>query len=180
MEILRELRSGNIDVLVGINLLREGLDLPEVSLVAIFDADREGFLRSANALIQTIGRAARNINGTVILYADRVTKAMQIAIDETQRRRAIQTIYNHENNIVPKTIIKTVIDVLEIDAFLKNQEPNPNLELDLTKIQSIKDFNNQIKKLEKQMQNLAKNLEFEKAAAIRDQIMLLKKNIIRI
>ena len=180
MEILRELRSGNIDVLVGINLLREGLDLPEVSLVAIFDADREGFLRSANALIQTIGRAARNINGTVILYADRVTKAMQYAMDETQRRRAIQTIYNHENNIVPKTIIKTVIDVLEIDPFVKKQEPDPNLELDLTKIQSIQDFNKQIIKLEKQMQILAKNLEFEKAAAIRDQIMLLKKNIIRI
>ncbi|MGI9215087.1 MAG: UvrB/UvrC motif-containing protein, partial [Gammaproteobacteria bacterium] len=111
---------------------------------------------------------------------DRVTKAMQHAMDETQRRRAIQTIYNHENNIVPKTIIKTVIDVLEIDPFVKNQEPDPNLELDLTKIQSIQDFNKQIKKLEKQMQILAKNLEFEKAAAIRDQIMLLKKNIIRI
>jgi excinuclease ABC subunit B len=214
MEIIQELRSGTIDVLVGINLLREGLDLPEVSLVAIFDADREGFLRSTRSLIQTIGRAARNVNGTVILYADQITNSMRQAIDETERRRNIQIEFNTKHNITPTTINKSITDVLEtniitVDKQVLSTESSLHVsanatsdsatkvtnaqtksptalesqlesELELEKIHSIKDFNKKLKKLEQQMKTLANNLEFEQAAKIRDQIVLLKKNIIRI
>ena len=181
MEIIRALRNGTIDVLVGINLLREGLDLPEVSLVAIFDADREGFLRSTRALIQTIGRAARNINGTVILYADKITNSMQQAIEETERRRIIQTEFNIQHGITPTTIIKSIVDILESNMHIKEHDtPDYLEELKLENIQSIKDFSKQLNKLEQKMRNFAKNLEFEQAAKVRDQIILLKKNIIRI
>lgn len=185
MEIIQSLRNGIIDVLVGINLLREGLDLPEVSLVAIFDADREGFLRSTRSLIQTIGRAARNINGTVILYADKITNSMQQAIEETERRRIIQTEFNNKHGITPTTITKPVVDILESNAPTEKSDTADylnelNLENNLENIQSIKDFSKQLNKLEHKMRTFAKNLEFEQAAKVRDQIMLLKKNIIRI
>jgi len=183
MEIIKDLRIGKIDVLVGINLLREGLDLPEVSLVAIFDADREGFLRSTKALIQTIGRAARNANGTVILYADNITPSMQQAINETTRRRKIQHEFNIKHNITPKTIKKSVTDILETETPYSNKTDNIILEHfdpETINISSMRDFNKQINKLEKQMLALAKQLEFEQAAKIRDQINLLKKNIIKI
>jgi len=181
MEIIRALRTGTIDVLVGINLLREGLDLPEVSLVAIFDADREGFLRSARALIQTIGRAARNINGTVILYADKITKSMQQAIDETERRKIIQTEFNTKHGITPTGITKSIVDILESNIHARsNDSEDYSEELDLENIQSIQDFAKKINKLEQQMRNFAKNLEFEQAAKVRNQIIFLKKNIIRI
>ncbi len=182
MEIIRALRNGDIDVLVGINLLREGLDLPEVSLVAIFDADREGFLRSTRALIQTIGRAARNINGTVILYADRITPSMQQAMEETARRRIIQHEFNCENNITPTTITKNIVDILESNLEAKEHD-NHNHHLDdlnIDNIQSMKDLSKQINKLETKMRTLAKNLEFEEAGKLRDQIVFLKKNIIKI
>ena len=179
MEIIKDLRTGKIDVLVGINLLREGLDLPEVSLVAIFDADREGFLRSYRSLIQTIGRAARHVNGTVILYADQITKSMAKAIEETNRRRVVQQEFNHKYGITPKSIIKSIIDILE--TGVAEEDLQLEIEPDNTiQIQSIKDFNKQLNKLEKQMQTLAKKLEFEQAAKIRDQINFLKKNIIKI
>ena len=185
MEIIRLLRNGDIDVVVGINLLREGLDLPEVSLVAIFDADREGFLRSTRSLIQTIGRAARNINGTVILYADQITNSMKQAIDETQRRRMIQKEFNEKNNITPKTIIKSIVDVLESNAKVSEEaidplEDNKIISLQSEKIVSMKELSKAINKLENKMRDLAKKLEFEEAAKIRDQITFLKKKIIKI
>ena len=181
MEIIKDLRNGIIDVLVGINLLREGLDLPEVSLVAIFDADREGFLRSTRALIQTIGRAARNINGSVILYADRITPSMQRALDETDRRKSIQANFNRKHGITPKGIQKSVIDILETGVIYNNTDIElENNNVDTMQIQSMKDFTKQINQLEKQMLTLAKKLEFEQAAKIRDQINFLKKNIIKI
>lgn len=183
MEIIKDLRIGKIDVLVGINLLREGLDLPEVSLVAIFDADREGFLRSTKALIQTIGRAARNANGTVILYADNITPSMKQAINETNRRRKIQHEFNLTHNITPRTIKKSITDILETETPYNNNSNNiqlENLDPENINISSMQDFNKQISKLEKQMLALAKKLEFEQAAKIRDQINFLKKNIIKI
>ena len=185
MEIIRLLRNGDIDVVVGINLLREGLDLPEVSLVAIFDADREGFLRSTRSLIQTIGRAARNINGTVILYADQITNSMKQAIDETQRRRMIQKEFNEKNNITPTTIIKSIVDVLESNAKVSEEaidplEDNKIISLQSEKIVSMKELSKAINKLENKMRDLAKKLEFEEAAKIRDQITFLKKKIIKI
>lgn len=170
MEIIRDLRLGLFDVLVGINLLREGLDLPEVSLVAILDADKEGFLRSETSLVQTIGRAARNANGEVILYADVITSSMERAIKETERRRAIQSKFNEEHGIVPKTIVKQVHDVIEISA--------PSTEIGsvvskrkLTKAQRMQ----QITVLRKQMKEAAKMLEFELAADLRDQIRALEE-----
>ncbi|HEX3038747.1 MAG TPA: excinuclease ABC subunit UvrB, partial [Caproiciproducens sp.] len=167
MEILRDLRLGEFDVLVGINLLREGLDLPEVSLVAILDADKEGFLRSERSLIQTIGRAARNANGQVIMYADSVTPSMELAIRETERHRAIQMEYNRENGIVPKTIIKKVSDILEISSH-KN---------DVTGIKkrrlSAIERKQMIEQLTKEMKAAAKLLEFEHAAYLRDKIKQL-------
>lgn len=172
VEIIRDLRMGVFDVLVGINLLREGLDLPEVSLVAILDADKEGFLRSETSLIQTIGRAARNVDGTVIMYADTITNSMKRAIDETNRRRKMQIDYNRVNNIKPQTIIKNIQRSLEITQVAE-QEPV----YDLDSAMSAEEIQKQILKLEKQMKAAAKTLEFEKAASLRDQIIELKARI---
>ena len=168
MEIIRDLRMGEFDVLVGINLLREGLDIPEVSLVAILDADKEGFLRSETSLIQTIGRAARNAEGKVIMYADSVTRSMEAAITETERRRKLQMDYNREHGIVPKTIIKDVRDVIEITSKKKINEKNDGKKL------SAAEKAEQIKLLTAQMKEAAKLLEFEHAAYLRDKIAELK------
>ncbi|MDR2605790.1 MAG: excinuclease ABC subunit UvrB [Oscillospiraceae bacterium] len=170
MEIIRDLRLGEFDALVGINLLREGLDLPEVSLVAILDADKEGFLRSATSLIQTIGRAARNVNGTVIMYADNITAAMRWAIDETSRRRKLQSEYNSKHGIVPKTIIKSVRDTLEISSSAKDIRVKED-GIKLTK----KERDKMIASLEKDMAKASKALEFELAAVIRDRLIELRK-----
>ena len=172
MEIIRSLRLGDFDVLVGINLLREGLDLPEVSLVAILDADKEGFLRSETSLIQTIGRAARNAEGTVIMYADTVTRSMRLAVDETERRRAKQSAYNKEHGIVPKTIVKSVRELIEISS---------ESEKALRRADGVKLTNNErrelIEKLEKEMKAAAKMLEFELAAQLRDEIVRLRGEV---
>jgi excinuclease ABC subunit B len=172
VELLTDLRAGKFDVLVGINLLREGLDLPEVSLIAILDADKIGFLRSATSLIQTIGRAARNVNGTVIMYADRVSDAMEEAITETERRREIQMAYNKTHGITPQTIRKAVVDILERKAEEKRNTERITLEI-LEKSYNIlipKERASLLKALETQMLEHAKNLEFEQAALIRDEI----------
>ncbi len=168
MEIIRDLRLGTFDVLVGINLLREGLDLPEVSLVAILDADKEGFLRSETSLIQTIGRAARNADGLVILYADKITPSMARAMEETERRRAKQDAYNKAHGIVPKTVIKSVRDLMVLNP--EEKAPTRNEDVQLTKAQRAE----AIAKLEKEMREAAKMLEFEVAAALRDQIIKLR------
>ena len=177
MELLRELRIGEYDVLVGINLLREGLDLPEVSLVAILDADKEGFLRSERSLIQTIGRAARNLNGVAILYADQITDSMKRAIDETERRRAKQIAFNAANGITPMGIKKQIKEL--IDGVYNPQAARDNLEVakETAKIESMseKQIGKEIKRLEKLMVDHAKNLEFEKAAQVRDQLHVLKQ-----
>ena len=167
LEIIRKLRLGEFDVLVGINLLREGLDIPEVSLVAILDADKEGFLRSERSLIQTIGRAARNTEGTVIMYADELTDSMEKAINETNRGRAIQKSYNKEHNIVPKTIRKSVRD--SIKAI---QVENIGVEYKFEKEEDIKET---INKLTEEMLEYASKMEFEQAAEIRDKIKELEK-----
>ena len=166
MEIIRDLRLGEFDVLVGINLLREGLDIPEVSLVAILDADKEGFLRSATSLIQTVGRAARNAEGAVIMYADTVTPSMEYAITETNRRRAIQQKYNESHGITPKTIIKDVRDIIEIGQKAANDKPDNKL--------SRAEKQALIKRLTSEMQQAAKILEFEHAAYLRDRINKLR------
>lgn len=166
MEIIRDLRLGEFDVLVGINLLREGLDIPEVSLVAILDADKEGFLRSATSLIQTVGRAARNANGSVIMYADSVTPSMEYAINETNRRREIQERYNKEHGITPETIIKDVRDIIEIGQKAETQKPDNKL--------SRAEKQALIKRLTAEMQQAAKILEFEHAAYLRDRINKLR------
>ncbi|MGV6806278.1 MAG: helicase-related protein, partial [bacterium] len=179
VEIIRDLRLGEFDVLVGINLLREGLDMPEVALVAILDADKEGFLRSEQSLIQTIGRAARNVEGKTILYADRVTGSMQRAIDTTLQRREKQTAFNAEHGIEPKGIVKSVEDILEGSAApggkrkRKVAESKPDYKVDKRSLDSA-DIWHQIEALEKQMLESVKNLEFERAAEIRDQIAHLK------
>ncbi|HEY9680111.1 MAG TPA: excinuclease ABC subunit UvrB [Oculatellaceae cyanobacterium] len=186
IELLRDLRMGQFDVLVGVNLLREGLDLPEVSLVAIMEADKEGFLRAERSLVQTIGRAARNVDGKVILYADRTTDSMAKAIGETERRRAIQQAYNLEHNITPTTIVKehtnTLLEQLrgkpddfynvEGDDFLK---PADKYESDDEKSKRKTNAANVIRKLEKEMKTAAKNLDFERAAEIRDQLQILQE-----
>jgi excinuclease ABC subunit B len=168
MEIIRDLRMAKFDVLVGINLLREGLDLPEVSLVAILDADKEGFLRSETSLIQTIGRAARNAEGLVIMYADSVTDSMAKAIRETERRRKIQDEYNKTNGIVPKTIIKSVRDLIEISSPTPERKGRSGLKM--TKAEKEKE----IARLEKQMKEAARMMEYEYAALLRDQIIELR------
>ncbi len=176
VEILRDLRMGTFDVLVGINLLREGLDLPEVSLIAILDADKIGFLRSATSLIQTIGRAARNVNGRVIMYADRVSDAMTLAIQETERRRAIQEKYNTEHGITPVTISKSIQDILVRKREEKRRSEETNIEV-LTKSYNVlvpKEKKQLIRALEEEMFELAKNLEFERAAVVRDEIKKIK------
>lgn len=174
-EIIRDLRLGKFDVLVGINLLREGLDIPEVSLVAILDADKEGFLRSETSMIQTIGRAARNSNGRVIMYADRVTDSMQRAISETERRRAIQMAYNEKYGIVPKTIQKGVRDSIEATRIAEEVES-----YDVNDIRALKDeaqISQVIIVMKSEMMAAAENLEFEKAAELRDKIMILEKKL---
>lgn len=176
VEIIRDLRAGEFDVLVGINLLREGLDMPEVSLVAILDADKEGFLRSKRSLIQTIGRAARNLNGRAILYADKITKSMKIAIDETERRRKKQTEHNTANGIVPKSVKKAVRDIIDGATSSAAQEL-AKLDVPSDKIDVItdpKEFARVMKDLEKEMYQFAENLEFEQAARTRDQIEELR------
>lgn len=168
MEIIRDLRLGEFDVLVGINLLREGLDIPEVSLVCILDADKEGFLRSETSLVQTIGRAARNADGEVIMYADEVTRSMENAIRETERRRFIQQSYNEEHGIVPKTIVKGVHDIIEIGAKADDRKPDSKL--------SKAEKEELIKRLTLEMKQAAKILEFEHAAYLRDRIEKLRQN----
>ena len=170
MEIIRDLRMAKFDVLVGINLLREGLDLPEVSLVAILDADKEGFLRSETSLIQTIGRAARNAQGLVIMYADRVTPSMQAAISETKRRRQIQDAYNKAHGIEPKTVIKSVRDLIEISSSTGEKKGRNGIKM--TKAEKDKE----IARLEKQMKEAARMMEYEYAAVLRDQIIQLRGN----
>lgn len=168
LEIVRDLRTGEFDVLVGINLLREGLDIPEVSLIAILDADKEGFLRSETSLIQTIGRAARNAEGRVLLYADKITPAMKAAMDETARRRKIQDDYNRENGIVPKTIVKSVRELIEISA-------SPDAKTKKNSVRMTKaERERMIEKLEKKMKEAAKMMEFEYAAVLRDEIIRLR------
>ena len=176
IEIIRDLRLGKFDVLVGINLLREGLDIPECQLVAILDADKEGFLRSERSLIQTIGRAARNENGRVILYADKITKSMQFAISETQRRRAKQIQYNKENNITPKTVSKKIADNIVIaDMDYVDVAKVSNVNKKKFSFKSKDELNKIMKAKEKEMLNLANNLEFEKASKIRDELKNLEK-----
>ena len=184
VEIIRDLRLGEFDVLVGINLLREGLDIPEVSLVAILDADKEGFLRSERSLIQTIGRAARNLNGKAILYADSITKSMEKAITETNRRREKQTKYNEEHGIVPQALNKKVGELLDIGQGA-NQKAKANKQrgkmvAEPTALYTVptspKEYQQQIKKLEQQMYKFAQDLEFEKAAAVRDQLQQLRES----
>ncbi len=171
LNILRDLRSGEFDVLVGINLLREGLDLPEVALVAILDADKEGFLRSGRSLIQTIGRAARNVEGRVLMYADHITDSMRLAIDETNRRRQVQIKYNEENDITPETIKKAVYAAVEATIA---EEP---VDYDVSGIKSLPREERQrlIKEMELEMQNAAERLEFERAAQLRDAIKELQQ-----
>jgi excinuclease ABC subunit B len=182
VEILRDLRMGIYDVVVGINLLREGLDLPEVSLVAVLDADKEGFLRSGNALIQTIGRAARHIEGKAILYADKMTDSMKLAIEETNRRRAIQETYNREHGIEPRGIVKSIRDLTDRVKVIAETRPeygangkdgaplptDPAL-LPPDKVDEL------VRQVEKEMKEAAKALEFERAALLRDQLMELRR-----
>ncbi|ADU37935.1 excinuclease ABC subunit UvrB [Variovorax paradoxus] len=177
VEILRDLRLGTFDVLVGINLLREGLDIPEVSLVAILDADKEGFLRAERSLIQTIGRAARNLHGKAILYADRMTDSMKKAIDETERRRARQIAHNEANGITPRSIVKQVRDLIDGVYSEKTGKEMAKLDLERAKVEDMseKDIAREIKRLEKLMLEHARNLEFEKAARVRDQLALLRE-----
>ena len=172
MEIIRDLRLGEFDVLVGINLLREGLDIPEVSLVAILDADKEGFLRSERSLIQTIGRAARNAEGQVIMYADSVTPSMEAAIRETERRRSIQMRYNEEHNITPKTIVKKVSDVLEISTHKDDETAGKSGK---KRRLSAAERKQMIEQLTREMKAAAKILEFEHAAYLRDKIKKLQE-----
>ncbi|MDR6860617.1 excinuclease ABC subunit B [Variovorax guangxiensis] len=177
VEILRDLRLGAFDVLVGINLLREGLDIPEVSLVAILDADKEGFLRAERSLIQTIGRAARNLNGKAILYADRMTESMKKAIGETERRRARQIAYNQAHGITPRSIVKQVRDLIDGVYSEKSGKEAAKRELERAKVEDMseKDMAREIKRLEKLMLEHARNLEFEKAARVRDQLAQLRE-----
>ncbi|AKK20581.1 excinuclease ABC subunit UvrB [Candidatus Liberibacter africanus] len=176
IEIIRDLRFGKFDVLVGINLLREGLDIPECGLVAILDADKEGFLRSKTSLIQTIGRAARNVNSKVILYADTITKSIQLAIDETNRRREKQIKYNKEHNINPQSVKEKIIEV--IDPILQEDSAKSNISLDIQELSlSKKKMDIHLKSLRKQMHLAADNLNFEEAARIRDKIKILKQSI---
>ena len=171
-EIIRDMRLDVFDVLVGINLLREGLDIPEITLVAILDADKEGFLRSETSLIQTIGRAARNAEGHVIMYADVITDSMRLAIDETERRREIQEAYNREHGITPKTIQKSVRDLIRISKEVAKEEVKFEKDPESMNPEELKKL---IAKLTKQMKSAAADLNFEAAAELRDKIVSLKK-----
>ena len=173
--IIRDLRLGRFDVLVGINLLREGLDLPEVSLVAILDADKEGFLRTETSLIQTVGRASRNADGRVIMYADSISKAMKAAMDETDRRRSIQQAYNEEHGITPQTIRKAVRDVIEVTTKVEAEvdEYEGKDLLELTK----KELSEYASKLEKEMRKAAADLLFERAAVLRDRLLEVRAKL---
>ena len=166
LKIIRDLRLGKYSVVVGINLLREGIDIPEVSLIAIMDADKQGFLRSDRSLIQTIGRAARNENGRVIMYADQISDSMKVAISETERRRKIQEAYNEEHHIVPKTIIKEIRDVI---SNTSDEKPEEKL--------SRKEKQALALKIEKEMKEAAKNLDFERATELRDILFELKSEL---
>ena len=177
MDIIQDLRLGKFDVLVGINLLREGLDIPEVSLVAILDADKEGFLRSTRSLIQTFGRAARNVRGTVLLYADTVTPSMQRAMDETQRRRKIQDAYNQKHGITPQTIRKEVTQIFDFGKDVAAAPVN-QLSENVAPYKTLDDMDATIRSLETKMREAAKALEFERAAEVRDQIKALKRLIV--
>jgi excinuclease ABC subunit B len=174
MDIIHELRMGKFDTLIGINLLREGLDIPEVSLVAILDADKEGFLRSARSLIQTCGRAARNIRGKVIMYADEITRSMQQAIDETTRRRKIQRRYNDHHGITPESIEKEITSVFAAMVKVDNQR-GEKISESVAEFKSFEDLDDILRNLEKEMNAAAKELAFEKAAELRDQINQLQK-----
>jgi excinuclease ABC subunit B len=173
VQILRDLRLGTFDVLVGINLLREGLDLPEVSLVAILDADKEGFLRSAGALIQTMGRAARNVHGKALLYADRMTDSMKKAIDETERRRKVQEAYNVEHDITPASIIKHIDDVLS-SVYERDYVTIPKAPDERDRFRTQAELDAFIAGLEREMRDAAANLEFERAASLRDRLRKLR------
>jgi excinuclease ABC subunit B len=179
VKILRDLRLGDFDVLVGINLLREGLDLPEVSLVAILDADKEGFLRSKSSLVQTSGRAARHIDGKVILYADKITDSMQYLIDETDRRRSIQLKYNKKHKIIPKTVKKSVDEIMQATRVAEAYKEN---DIEIKRDVATDKFLNEDKKIvvemiREEMLEAAENLEFEKAARLRDEMNKLEKEI---
>ncbi len=175
-EIIRDLRLGEFDVLVGINLLREGLDMPEVSLVAIFDADKEGFLRSEGALIQTVGRAARNLRGKAILYADRITGSMERAIDETNRRRQKQLAYNEEHGIEPRTIRKSVQDIMEgARSSPRGRQKRPRRDTENYRRMTPEQISKRIQVLEKKMYQHARDLEFEQAAQVRDEIAYVRQ-----
>ncbi|MEG2816853.1 MAG: excinuclease ABC subunit UvrB [Comamonas sp.] len=183
VEIIRDLRLGAFDVLVGINLLREGLDIPEVSLVAILDADKEGFLRAERSLIQTIGRAARNLHGKAILYADRITDSMRKAIDETERRRVKQMAYNEANGVVPQAIVKRVKDLIDGVYSEKSGKEAKQLEVRQRRVEEVQELSEkevakEIKRLEKEMLEFARNLEFEQAARARDQLAALKTRML--
>ena len=182
LDIVRDLRLGEFDVLVGINLLREGLDIPEVALVALMDADKEGFLRSTRSLIQTCGRAARNVDGRVIMYADEITNSMQQALDEMQRRRQIQLDYNIAYNITPQSVKRSIEDNIFGDAqgsiSLANLMPRLEEDIKEININSEKDLEKLLKELETEMKQAAKEMEYEKAAVLRDQIAEIKRNII--
>ena len=174
-QIIRDMRLDVFDVLVGINLLREGLDIPEISLVAILDADKEGFLRSETSLIQTIGRAARNAEGHVLMYADHMTDSMRVAIDETNRRRAIQQAYNEAHGITPQTIQKAVQDLISISKVIAKEEMK--FEKDPESM-SREELEKLVAKVEKQMRKAAADLNFEAAAELRDQMVDLKKKLL--
>jgi excinuclease ABC subunit B len=182
LEILRKLRKGNFDVLVGINLLREGLDLPEVSLIAILDADKEGFLRSTTSLVQIIGRAARNVNGRVILYADEVTASMERAIEETNRRRDIQRAYNEAHDITPTTIQKEIRGLIDTsfelveDELLETADDVERYDRELSKLSYV-DLQKRAKRMEKEMNAAARRHDFELAAILRDQLILIRGHL---
>jgi excinuclease ABC subunit B len=180
VEIIRDLRGGLFDVLVGINLLREGLDIPEVSLVAILDADKEGFLRGTRSLIQTIGRAARHVNGTAILYADKETDSMRKAIGETERRRAKQIAFNLEHGIVPTSISKQIKDMIDgvYDMDEKRDQRKAAQERKKYDVLSEKQMETALKRLEREMMDAARNLEFEKAAKLRDELKALRDRLL--
>jgi excinuclease ABC subunit B len=174
VRLLRSLRAGEFDALIGINLLREGLDLPEVSLVAILDADKEGFLRSTTSLIQTMGRAARHINGRAILFADTITGSMQAALEETTRRRATQQQYNEENGIVPQSVIKP-LDAEMIRIYEGDYYDVPAVSEEAEHYATIEELGQEMARLEKEMHDAARQYEFEKAAALRDRVKKLRK-----